>query len=264
MSTKTSKFMQAKYEHISDLQWEIIKKQLPTQRKRKYDLRQVADAIFWILRTGSQWRNMPDSFPKWSSVYYYFRVWKSDGTLERLNNSLNMALRRQQGKQCTPSVVSIDSQSIKKAPFVGEETGIDGNKRINGRKRHVLTDTLGLVWAVKSHAANKHDGVMAEKVLAPMLGYLHRMKAVFADMAYKVDLGDWLDRVCMGIRLEISSRPPSAKGFVPVKIRWVTEQTFGVFNFYRRLDKDHEKTADSAESWVYWANCQRIINRLQY
>lgn len=124
-----------------------MKEKLPVQRKRKYNLREIADAIFWILRTGSQWRNLPGGFPKWNLVYYYFSKWKRDGTLTGLNTHLNMLGRELEGRKPTPSAVSIDSQSIKKAPFVGEDTGIDGNKKINGRKRHLLTDTLGLVWA---------------------------------------------------------------------------------------------------------------------
>jgi transposase len=254
--------MQTQYEKLTDLQWEIIKKKLPTQRKRKYDLRDIVDSIFWVLRIGGQWRNLPDDSPKWQSVYYYFRRWKSDGTLFGLNCTLNMLLRKQKEREATPSAVSIDSQSIKKAPFISEQTGIDGNKKINGRKRHILTDTIGLVWVAVVHAANLHDGVMAEKVVEPILGYLDRLKKVYADMAYKVDLGNWLDTMFTSIELEISSKPPSSKGFVPVKIRWITEQTFGIFNFYRRLDKDHEKTPNSAEAWIYWANCQRILNRL--
>jgi hypothetical protein len=146
-----------------------------------------------------------------------------------------MILREQEGRESTPSVVFIDSQSTKKALFVNEETGIDGSKQVNGharpgRKRHILTDTIGLVWVAVVHAANLHDGVIAKGVVGPVLGYLHRFKKVFADMACKVELGDWLTQMYTSIELEISSLPPSAKGFVPVKIRWVTEQTFGIFN----------------------------------
>ncbi len=110
-----------------------------------------------------------------------------------------MMLREELGREATPSAVSIagrprDSQSIKKAPFVSEDTGIDGNKKINGRKRHILTDTIGLVWVAVVHAAHLQDGVMAEHVVSPVLGYLHRLKKVFADMAYRVDLGNWLEQ----------------------------------------------------------------------
>ena len=253
--------MQIQYELLTDPQWEIIKEKLPVQRKRRYDLRDIVNAIFWILRTGSQWRNLPKEFPKWQLVYYYFSKWKRNGTLVGLNSFLNMMLREEEGRKATPSAVSIDTQTIKKAPFVSEDSGIDGNKKLNGRKRHVLTDTIGLVWVAVVHAAHLHDGVMAEQVVSLVLGYLHRLKKVFADMAYKVDLGNWLEQMYTSIELEISSRPPASEGFVPVKIRWVTEQTFGIFNFQRRLDKDHEKTSNSAEAWIYWANCQRVLNR---
>lgn len=255
--------MQTEYARITDPQWEVMKQLLPVQRKRKHDLREILDAILWILRTGSQWRNLPEKFPNWNSVYYYFRVWKQKGNLERINFQLNMLYRQQVNKEKTPSAVSIDTQSVKKAPFVLEATGIDGNKKINGRKRHIVTDTLGLVWGVTVHAANQHDGPMGPQVIAPLIGYLHRMKKVFADAAYRVGLGEWLGHFRGSIELGVSSRPPSEKGFVPVKIRWVTEQTFGTFSFFRRLDKDHEKTTNSAEAWVLWQNCQRILNRIQ-
>jgi len=219
--------MQTQYERLTDSQWENIKEYLPIQRKRKYDLRDIIDAIFWILRIGSQWRNLPESFPPWKSVYYYFSKWKKDGTLQRINEGLNRKERKRQGKEETPSMLSIDSQSIKAAPFISEDRGIDGNKRINGRKRHIVTDTLGLVWFVVVHAANLADGSTANRVVEPLLGYLHRLKKILADAAYEKIFRDWVTENILGVELELSSKPPSTKGFVPVKWRWVTEQTFG-------------------------------------
>jgi transposase len=254
--------MQTQYNRLTDSQWEIMKEYLPIQRKRKYDLRDIVDAILWYLRTGSQWRNLPECFPPWGSVYYYFRQWKADGTLERLNAGLNRKERARVGKAETPSMLCIDSQSIKAAPFIDQDKGIDGNKRVNGRKRHVITDTLGLVWGVVVHAAHQADGVMAHHVVAPLQGYLHRMKKILADAAYKKVFMEWVYENLLGVEVEISSRPPTAQGFVPIKWRWVSERTFGTFNFFRRLDKDHEKTTESAEAWVLWQNCQIIINRL--
>lgn len=122
--------MHTQYEKLTDPQWEIMKEYLPVQRKRKYDLRAIVNAILWYLRIGSQWRNLPDGFPAWQSVYYYFRCWKADGTLEKLNAGLNRLERTRVGKQETPSMFSIDSQSVKAAPFIDEDKGIDGNKRI--------------------------------------------------------------------------------------------------------------------------------------
>ena len=168
--------MQSQYRRLTDPQWEIMKNYLPVQRKRQYKLRSILDAIFWCLRLGNQWRNLPESYPDWRIVYYYFRRWKQDGTLGNINLALNRLERERRGKKATPAMFCIDSQSIKVAPFISVEKGIDGNKKINGRKRHVITDTLGLVWGVVVHAANKADGVMAEKVVAPLQGYMHRMK----------------------------------------------------------------------------------------
>ena len=254
--------MQSQYRRLTDSQWDIVKESLPVHRKRKHSLRVIADAIFWCLRLGNQWRNLPtELFPKWQLVYYYFSRWKADGTLERLNFSLNQRERKRAGKEASPSLLSIDSQSVKVAPFISEETGVDGNKKIKGRKRHVVTDTLGLVWGVVVHAANRADGAVAERVVDPLRGYLHRMGKILADAAYEKQFMGWVSENLLGVELEISSRPPGSEGFVPVKWRWVSERTFGLFNFSRRLDKDHEKTTESAEAWVLWHNCQLILNR---
>lgn len=254
--------MQCQYNRLTDPQWEIIKEYLPVQRKRNYDLRDVVDGILWGLRVGNQWRNMPEVYPPWQSVYYYFRRWKTDQTLENLNWAMNKLERKRQKKEETPGFFCIDTQSIKTAPFVSHCKGVDGNKKINGRKRHVVTDTLGLIWAVVVHAAHQADGVMAQKVVAPLQGYMHRMKKILADAAYEKQFRQWVEENLLGVDLEISSKPPSSVGFVPVKWRWVGERTFGTFNFFRRLDKDHEKTIESSEAWILWQNCQIILNRL--
>ncbi|WP_192821293.1 IS5 family transposase [Rufibacter sp. LB8] len=255
--------MESQYRKLTDSQWEAMKSSLPTDRKRLHSLRVIADTIFYVLRVGCQWRNLPQGcFPKWQLVYYYFRLWKSDGTLERLNWALNMRERRRQGKADSPSMVSIDSQSVKAGPFISQETGVDGNKKVNGRKRHVVTDTLGLVWGVVVHGANRADGALARRVVEPMKGYLHRMEKILADAAYQKGFMAWVEESLLGVELEVSSKPPGTEGFAPVRWRWVTERAFGMFSFFSRLDKDHEKTTESAESWVLWQNCQVILNRL--
>lgn len=254
--------MQSKYNRLTTQQWEYMTLFLPEKTRGHYKLRDIVDAILWQLGTGTQWGNLPDSFPKWTSVYYYFRKWQKDGTQARLNAGLNKMARKRQGKEETPSLLSIDSQSIKSGPFTSESKGVDGNKKINGRKRHVITDTLGLVWGVVVGAANQADGVVASKVVEPLLGYLERMEKILADHAYKTKFMSWVQENLLGLEVEISSAPPSTKGFVPLKWRWVTERTFGIFNFFRRLDKDYEKTTESQESWILWQNCQRILNRI--
>lgn len=254
--------MKTSFEELSDSQWESIKEYLPVQRKRKYDLRDIVNAILCLLRKGSQWRNLDSEYPPWQSVYYYFRKWKKDGTLIRLNAVLNQKERVRQGKEPTPSMVCIDSQSVKAAPFIDKDKGIDGNKRINGRKRHLLVDTLGLVWAVVVHAANIHDGTKAHLLVEHLMGYLPRMKKILVDDAYKMVFFDWVEKNILGLEVEFASKPPSTRGFVPVKWRWVNERSFGWLNFFRRHSKDYEKTVESSEAWILWANCQIILNRI--
>lgn len=260
--TKLNNLMQTHYQRLTDPQWEAIKKHLPIHRKRTYDLRDIIDGIFWGLRIGNQWRNMPEYFPPWQSVYYYFRRWKGDETLEKLNWAMNRLERERVGKEDTPSLFCIDTQSVKTAPFVSHCKGVDGNKKINGRKRHIITDTVGLVWSVVVHGANQADGVMAQRVVDPLQGYMHRMKKILADAAYEKVFMQWVEENLLGVDFEISSKPPTSQEFVPVKWRWVGERTFGTFNFFRRLDKDHEKTIESSEAWILWQNCQIILNRL--
>ena len=138
--------MQTCYEVLSDARWQVIEEILNDKRKRKHNLRTIVDGILKVLRTGTQWRNLSLDKVSWQSVYYYFRRWKRDGTLERVNTVLNQKERQRQGKQSTPSLLCIDSQSVKLAPFINQDRGIDGNKLVNGSKRHVIVDTLGLVW----------------------------------------------------------------------------------------------------------------------
>lgn len=165
---KIRNIMQTQFTKLSDSQWQFMSKYLPVKRKRQLNLRDIVDGILWILRTGSQWRNMPCIFPKWNSVYYYFRKWSLDGTLFKLNEALNIYERSRRNKSDSPGMLSIDSQSIKAGPFVSENKGIDGNKKINGRKRHIVTDTLGLVWNVVVHSANQYDGQTANQVINPL------------------------------------------------------------------------------------------------
>jgi len=250
--------MRLKFEKLTDSQWQVMAKFLPVQRKRSLDLRRVVDAIRWLNETGCQWRNLPESFPPWTAVYYYFRRWKSDGTINTLNTGLNMIERQAWEKELTPSLVCVDSQSVKSVPFVKNDKGIDANKRVNGRKRQVLVDTLGLVWGVIVHPANEHDSVAGGAVLRQLQNVFHDLEQILIDKAYQGSFCQTA-RDVFGVTPEVSSKPPSTKGFVPVKWRWVSERTFAWFNFFRRLSKDYEKTKESSEAWLFWANCQMIL-----
>lgn len=252
--------MQTQFNELSDSQWEGIQDFLSTERKRKYDLREVVNAIFYLHRTGIQWRNMPPNRPPWRIVYYYFSSWTERNVWLKINQFLVEIERSCHDKEVAASLMCIDSQSVKAAPFIGEARGIDGNKKVNGRKRHILVDTLGLIIGVVVSAANQPDGKIGCEVMRACSGCFGRLKKVLVDAVYA---GAFADSVPLefGVEVEISSRPPTCKGFVPIKKRWVNERTFGWFNFFRRLDKDHEKTTKSSGSMILLANIQVILGR---
>ncbi|MES2389254.1 MAG: IS5 family transposase [Bacteroidota bacterium] len=254
--------MAAEYEELTDSQWEIISPFLNIQRKRKNSLRMVVNVLLYLGRAGVQWRNLKVCTKlKWQSVYYYYYRWSRDGTIEYINAMLNCHVRELAGRESTPSLCCVDSQSVKAAPMINEEKGLDGNKKINGRKRQVLTDTLGLIWSAYVHAANEHDSKAGCILLERATDCFYRMKKILVYAGYK---GDFITKAEseFGFETEIGSRPPSEKGFVPIKTRWVIERTFGWLNFYRRLSKDFEKTTKSAESMLYLANWTICLNRI--
>jgi transposase len=250
------------YNELTDSQWKVIKEFLPVQRKRKYCLRTIVNAIFWILRTGAQWRNLESRFPYWQIVYYYYWQWEQEGIWDRLNAGLNEWERQQQGRAVWPTLVCVDSQSVKTGPFIKQDKGWDGNKKVKGRKRHVLVDSLGLVRGVMVTAANEHDGIQGKMLLQKIGSYaLKGVQKIVVDGSYNGTFFDYATQE-LGIAVEIGARPESQKGFVPIKWRWVVERTFGWFNYFRRLSKEVEKTAKSAQTMILLANCQIIINRI--
>ena len=246
---------------MSGCHWKVIEDLFPEQAICEHNLRDVLNAICWILRTGSQWRNLDSKYPPWSAVYHHFRKWSRDGRFEEMNQRLNEIARYSEDREDHPSAVCIDSQSVKIGGMIGEETGYDGGKNIKGRKRHIITDTLGLVLAVVVTAANAHDGTVGTVVFSKAQWLLYRMEKVFADGGYRGGFEDFIKGL-LEAEVEIASRPPTAKGFVPVKIRWVVERTFGCFNFFRRLAKDYERTVESSASWVLLANSQMILSKM--
>lgn len=232
------------------------------KRKRKHDLRQIVNSILWLLRTGCQWRNLPDCWPRWQAVFYYFDVWKRAGTFERINATLNELDRKQAGKLPTPSLVCIDSQSVKLSPLIHEDRGLDPNKRVNGRKRQLIVDTQGRLWIAHVHSANQADGPAGCALIGDVLWRLgERLEKVLGDQAYNGVFADELAR--WSIDFEKASRPESVQGFVPVAKRWVVERTIGWTNFFRRIVKDYEYTVSSSVSWLYLANIQIMLQRIQ-
>lgn len=256
--------MTKQWARLTDSQWAKVSQYLNTTRKRKHDLRNIFDAILWFVRTGSQWRNLDSQFPSYKIVFYYFNKWSKDFTLEKMNESLLREERREiHSKEESPSLLLVDAQSVRLDPRIGADRGIDGGKNVNGRKRSILTDTLGRIWRVEVHSANTHDGIAGKDLVYPnFTDQMERAKKILGDHAYRGQFNDLIKQVDQSVIFECPSRIEGTKGFVVEAKRWVVERTFAWFNFYRRITKDHERTVRNSATWIIVANIQMVISSL--
>ncbi len=244
---------------LTDSQWEIIKHMLNYKRKRKNEVRQIANAIFYLVKTGCQWRQIPRDLPAWQTVRYYYDQWRKKGLMDRLLRRLRGLLRRRAGRHTHPSAVVIDAQSVKTSLVGGSERGFDNFKKIKGRKRHIIVDTMGLLLVVLVHAANRHESKTALKLLETLHGQGPRLKRIFADQAYQGTLAQTVtDR--FGWILEIVRR--LGKGFQVLPKRWVVERSFAWLEGYRRLSKDYERLVENSQTMVQLAMIRLMLNRL--
>lgn len=247
---------------LTDSEWEIITSIHSDNRKRKYSLREHWDAIFYLVKTGCQWRMLPQEFPPWETVYYYFAQWRDNGLIEEVNNALRDRVRIQAGRETSPSAAIADSQSVK-STHSGPDRGFDGGKNVKGRKRHITVDTMGLLLGVLVTAANVQDKLGLHALLMRVRDRFDRLEILFVDGGYtSAPLQQWVKQV-IGCLLKVVPRPAEQKGFKVLPLRWIVERTFSWFNNYRRLSKDYEFSINTSETMIHLAMIRLMLRRLR-
>jgi transposase len=249
----------------SDEQWAVIEPLLPQVntggRPEKHPRRAIVDAILYVVRTGCAWRQLPVDFPPWQTVYWYFNRWEEAKATEKILPVVRAQLRLQEGRNPEPSAGLIDSQSVQGADTVGRESrGYDAGKKVNGRKRFIVTDTLGLLLTVVVVTAAVQDRDGAKPAL--LQAYLcTRVRFVFADGAFAGRLLDWAHTI-LRTTLHVVRKPAGQRGFAVIPRRWAVERTFAWLTAHRRLARDYERDPATSEAMIRWAAINTITRRI--
>ena len=249
---------------LTDCQWDCIKELIPPAKTgghpRTLEMRAVVNAIMYLVVTGCQWRMLPREYPAWQSVYTYFRRWRDDGTWQRLHDTLRAQVRERAGRHKHPTAGVLDSQSVKMSHVPGVR-GYDAGKKINGRKRHLLVDTLGLLMAVLVTSAALSDPAGAKRLFKRMGGACKKLRRIWVDGTYRGHLLEWVV-LHFPFVLQPVGRAVGQKGFAVLPRRWVVERTFAWLTQCRRLNKEYEVLPRSSEAMIYIAMTRLMLRRV--